>query len=66
MVVKDAAWDDVDWVELAKNRDTLRALVNTNEPRCSINFRECIDCLFKKRYSGELVVIFTSVLRPRK
>jgi hypothetical protein len=29
MVLKDVALNDVDWVELAKDRDTLRALVNT-------------------------------------
>ena len=29
MDLKDAVWDDVDWVVLSNDRDTWRALVNT-------------------------------------
>lgn len=29
MYLKDVAWDDVDWVYLANDRDTWRAVVNT-------------------------------------
>jgi len=28
MDLKNVAWDDVDWVDLADDRDTWRALVN--------------------------------------
>jgi hypothetical protein len=30
MDLKHVAWDDLDWVDLAKDRDTLRAGVNTS------------------------------------
>jgi len=29
MDLKDVAWNDVDWVDLAKDRDTWRAVVKT-------------------------------------
>jgi hypothetical protein len=29
MDLRETGWDDVDWIELAQDRDQLRALVNT-------------------------------------
>jgi hypothetical protein len=46
MDLRDVAWDDVDWVVLASDRDTWGgSCEHGNEPQGSINFRECIDSL---------------------
>jgi hypothetical protein len=29
IVVRDIGWDSMDWIDLAQDRDQLRALVNT-------------------------------------
>jgi hypothetical protein len=29
MVLREIGWDDVDWIEIAQNRDQWRAVVNT-------------------------------------
>jgi hypothetical protein len=38
MDLRDIGWDDMDWIDLAQDRDQWRAFVNTNEPS------GCIKC----------------------
>jgi hypothetical protein len=42
--LRETGWDDMDWIDVAQDRDRLRSLVNTgNEPSGSIKCWELLE-----------------------
>jgi hypothetical protein len=41
--LKEVGWGDMDWIDLAQDRVYWKALVNTNEPSCSIIYWEVLE-----------------------
>jgi hypothetical protein len=43
MVVRETGCGDMDWIDVAQDRNQWRALVNTNEPSGSIKLGEILE-----------------------
>jgi hypothetical protein len=41
--LRDIGWDDMDWIDLAQERDQWRALVNGDEPSGSLKCWEVLE-----------------------